>query len=103
MKAFAWVLCLVGAAVLVAAFSPPVVSADADTAMSAPVTPGTLNLGETDDETVGKDTCRLCGSGSTGACSGARQCRGTSQECRAKGCKDTGSSSCSTAANVKIC
>ncbi|MDY0002874.1 MAG: hypothetical protein RBU30_16365 [Polyangia bacterium] len=103
MKAFAWVLGLVGAAFMVAAFSPPMVSAEADTVTSAPVTAPAPNLGETDDEAAGKDTCRNCGSGSTGACSGARQCRGTEKECRAKGCKDTGYSSCSTAANVKIC
>lgn len=55
------------------------------------------------DDAQPMGTCLLCGSGSTGACSGARQCRGSRKACRAKGCKITGTGSCSTAANVKIC
>src|SRR5687767_5444272 len=36
-------------------------------------------------------------------CSGADQCRGTRDECQKAGCKITGTASCSTSANVKIC
>ncbi len=49
------------------------------------------------------EDCFLCGSDSTGACDGARQCRGTREHCREVGCKITGTASCSDAANVKIC
>ncbi len=49
------------------------------------------------------EDCLLCGSDSTGACDGASQCRGTREHCREIGCKISGTGSCSTAANVKIC
>lgn len=49
------------------------------------------------------EDCFLCGGDSTGACSGAQQCRGTRESCRESGCKITGTGSCSTAANMKIC
>jgi len=51
--------------------------------------------------------CYLCGSDSSNGC---QQCRygdkDTSEArkaCAAKGCKVTGTASCSTAANVKVC
>lgn len=53
------------------------------------------------------DGCYNCGSGSANGCN---QCRyGTSdtgdkrKECEKRGCKITGTSSCSSAANVKVC
>ena len=47
------------------------------------------------------EDCLLCGSGSTNGC---QQCRGTDRKaCAAKGCKVSGTASCSTAANVKVC
>lgn len=47
------------------------------------------------------ENCLLCGSGSTNGC---QQCRGTDRKaCEARGCKVSGTASCSTAANVKIC
>ncbi|TGL75650.1 hypothetical protein [Leptospira jelokensis] len=47
------------------------------------------------------DDCFLCGSGSTNGC---QQCRGKDRKaCEEKGCKISGTSSCSTAANVKVC
>lgn len=49
------------------------------------------------------EDCFLCGSDSSGACDGARQCRGTREHCREIGCKISGTASCSDAANVKIC
>lgn len=104
MKSLALLLCLVGSAALVAGFASPMDTTGEGVTASAPTAPeGCPNLGDVDDEAVGKATCRNCGSGSTGACSGAQQCRGSEKDCRAKGCKDTGYSSCSTAANVKIC
>jgi hypothetical protein len=55
------------------------------------------------DDLLPMATCLMCSSSSTGACKGARQCVGTRKACRKKGCKITGTSSCSTAANVKKC
>ena len=50
------------------------------------------------------ETCRMCNKReSTGACKNASQCRGSYSDCKSKGCKDTGSSSCSSSANVKKC
>ncbi|MCW7468117.1 hypothetical protein [Leptospira kanakyensis] len=47
------------------------------------------------------EDCFLCGSGSSNGC---EQCRGKDRKvCEAKGCKISGTSSCSTAANVKVC
>ncbi|XDD45534.1 hypothetical protein AB3N60_12565 [Leptospira sp. WS39.C2] len=47
------------------------------------------------------EDCFLCGSGSTNGC---QQCRGKDRRaCEDKGCKISGTSSCSTAANVKVC
>ncbi|MCU0825044.1 MAG: hypothetical protein MUF77_10425 [Leptospira sp.] len=47
------------------------------------------------------ETCFLCGSGSSNGC---QQCRGTDRKaCENKGCKISGTASCSTAANVKVC
>ena len=49
------------------------------------------------------EDCLNCASDSSGDCAGAGQCRGTREHCRSIGCKITGTASCSTAANVKIC
>ncbi|MBM9591020.1 hypothetical protein JWG41_11220 [Leptospira sp. 201903075] len=47
------------------------------------------------------EDCFLCGSGSSNGC---EQCRGKDRKaCEAKGCKISGTASCSTAANVKVC
>ena len=46
------------------------------------------------------ETCFNCGSGSSGGC---QQCRGDRKHCEKSGCKITGTGSCSTAANVKVC
>lgn len=47
------------------------------------------------------EDCFLCGNGSTNGC---QQCRGNDRKaCEAKGCKISGTASCSTAANVKVC
>ena len=53
------------------------------------------------------DGCYICSSGSSNGC---KQCRYGSSDtsaarkaCRAKGCKVGGTTSCSTAANVKVC
>ncbi len=51
--------------------------------------------------------CLSCSKSSTGACDpGGKsrvQCRGSRKDCKSKGCKITGTGSCSSAANVKIC
>ncbi|MBE2251566.1 MAG: hypothetical protein IAE78_18635 [Myxococcus sp.] len=53
------------------------------------------------------DTCVSCGSGSSNGCQQCRMPGGDTQaarkECEKKGCKITGTSSCSSAANVKVC
>jgi len=49
------------------------------------------------------EDCLLCGQDSTDKCDGASQCRGTREHCKSIGCKISGTGSCSTAANVKIC
>ncbi|MDF3818365.1 hypothetical protein P3G55_00555 [Leptospira sp. 96542] len=47
------------------------------------------------------EDCFLCGNGSTNGC---QQCRGNDRRaCENKGCKISGTASCSTAANVKVC
>ena len=54
------------------------------------------------------DLCFNCGSGSSNGC---KQCKSRSgkdtsadrKKCRARGCKISGTGSCSTAANVKVC
>ncbi|MBM9546967.1 hypothetical protein JWG40_08055 [Leptospira sp. 201903074] len=51
--------------------------------------------------TLVAEDCFLCGNGSTNGC---EQCRGKDRKaCEAKGCKISGTASCSTAANVKVC
>lgn len=47
--------------------------------------------------------CLNCGRDSDGACKGAQQCTGSRKECKKRGCKISGTSSCSTSANVKKC
>ncbi len=47
--------------------------------------------------------CFMCAADSTDACAGKQQCADSREECRKKGCKITGTASCSTAANVKKC
>ena len=49
------------------------------------------------------ETCFNCSKESTDACAGKQQCRGTRKDCRKKGCKITGTSSCSSAGNVYKC
>ena len=54
------------------------------------------------------DTCFTCGSGSSGSCAkqsgkSRMQCKGSRSGCKSKGCKITGTSSCSSAANVGRC
>lgn len=53
------------------------------------------------------DTCVTCGSGSSNGCQQCRLPGGDNQanrkECEKKGCKITGTASCSSAANVKVC
>lgn len=56
-----------------------------------------------EDDLLPMATCFMCSRDSSGACSGAQQCAGTRKACRKKGCKITGTSSCSSAANVKKC
>lgn len=53
------------------------------------------------------DGCYLCGSGSSNGC---QQCRYGDKDtqdkrkaCESRGCKITGTGSCSSAANVKVC
>ncbi|TGN06416.1 hypothetical protein EHR08_09120 [Leptospira bandrabouensis] len=47
------------------------------------------------------EDCFLCGNGSSNGC---QQCRGNDRKaCEAKGCKISGTASCSTSANVKVC
>lgn len=53
------------------------------------------------------DACVNCGSGSTNGCQQCRMPGGDTfparKECEKKGCKIVGTSSCSTASNVKVC
>ncbi len=53
------------------------------------------------------DGCYLCGSGSTNGCKqcryGAKDTGDARKACESKGCKVSGTASCSTAANVKVC
>lgn len=53
------------------------------------------------------DTCVTCGSGSSNGCQQCRLPGGDNQanrkNCEKKGCKITGTASCSSAANVKVC
>lgn len=106
MKTFTLTLCFIGVAALLAGLSGP--AADAETLTKAPMT--SVDGTDAPDFTVPTEpdaaeraTCMMCSSSSTGACSGAKQCRGSRKECRKKGCKITGTSSCSSSANVKKC
>lgn len=59
-----------------------------------------------DDPTMG--SCWNCSDGSTGACAKQSgkvrmQCEGSRDDCKKKGCKIGGSSSCSSAGNVGKC
>ena len=53
------------------------------------------------------DTCVTCGSGSSNGCQQCRMPGGDTsanrKECEKKGCKISGTASCSSAANVKVC
>lgn len=102
MKAFASVLGLLAASVLVLGFTAPVDQAQAGAMIVVPSTPDQCPAAP-DDEAVGKSTCYNCGSASKGQCAGANQCTGSRDECQKKGCYITGTSSCSTAANSKKC
>lgn len=108
MKSLTITLCFIGAAALLAGFAGPTddAAATGKAQVTAPASTQPVNActqAPEQDEAQPMGTCLLCGSGSSGACSGARQCRGSRKACRAKGCKITGTGSCSTAANVKIC
>ncbi len=108
MKTFTLVICFIGTAALLAGFAGP--ASDGSTTpqievpafdMAAPAQDFTMPTDP--NEAVPKATCYMCSSSSTGACSGAKQCRGSRKGCRKKGCKITGTSSCSSSANVKKC
>jgi len=71
--------------------------------VSAPAAVQVVGAAQSDDDLLPMATCLMCGSSSSGACAGARQCVGSRKACRKKGCKITGTSSCSSAANVKKC
>lgn len=52
------------------------------------------------------NVCANCGSGSSNGCQQCRMGKDSSdarKRCEKMGCKITGTSSCSTAANVKVC
>ena len=53
------------------------------------------------------DGCYNCGSGSSGGCKqcryGAKDTGDARKACSSRGCKISGTASCSTAANVKVC
>ena len=52
------------------------------------------------------DGCYTCGTGSTNGCQECRYKEETwaaRHDCEAKGCKVSGTTSCSTASNVKVC
>jgi hypothetical protein len=107
MKTLALTFGFIAVAALVAGFSGP-----ADASQSAKKAPTVqvdaqhfqeCALPSVEEDLQPMSTCFMCSSDSSGACSGAQQCRGTRKECRDKGCKITGTSSCSTAANVKKC
>lgn len=60
------------------------------------------------DEATPLDDCFMCGGGSSGPCgpqSGKSriQCHGSRVDCRERGCRITGTASCSSAANVGNC
>lgn len=75
----------------------------AQDAVAPPAATQTTAVDQQQDDLAPMATCLMCSSSSTGACKGARQCVGSRKACRKKGCKITGTSSCSTAANVKKC
>lgn len=54
------------------------------------------------------DACVTCGSGSSNGCQqcrleGGKDTQEARKKCESRGCKISGTSSCSTAANVKVC
>lgn len=57
--------------------------------------------------TAAADGCYLCGSGSASSCQQCRYGGSDTQDarkaCEKKGCKISGTASCSSAANVKVC
>ena len=53
--------------------------------------------------TAAAANCFSCAKDSTGSCAGKQQCTASRAECRKRGCKITGTSSCSSSANVKKC
>lgn len=53
-------------------------------------------------------TCLMCGPGSSGSCARRKgkarvQCHGSRSDCRQRGCRITGTASCSRAGNVQSC
>lgn len=109
MKTLTLVICFIGSAALLAGIMGPAEDGNVDHKVKAP----TMNVDSQPiqectmpadaDEAAPKATCFMCSSSSTGSCSGAQQCRGSRSGCRKKGCKITGTSSCSSSANVKKC
>lgn len=60
--------------------------------------------------TAYSDGCYICSSDSKNACKGSNYCRYSGSDtaknrkaCASKGCKISGTASCPTAANIKIC
>ena len=95
IAAFALALTMAVSAPVVApsADSAPAFVHDYDAQLSHPVSSG---------------TCWTCGSGSSGSCAeqsgkSRMQCSGSRSSCKSKGCKISGSSSCSSASNVGKC
>ncbi len=107
MKTFGLVLCFIGGAALLAGMSGPAETPSDDQVKSSlqSVTPAQdFTLPTEGDEAVPKATCFMCSkSSSTGSCKGADECGGSRSGCRKKGCKITGTRSCSSAANNKRC
>ncbi len=109
MKTFALVLCFIGGAALLAGMSGPADAPSGDQVKASVqnVTPAPgqdFTMPVEGDEAVPKATCFMCSkSGSTGSCKGADECGGSRSGCRKKGCKITGTRSCSSAANNKRC
>ncbi len=109
MKTLGLVFCFICGAALLAGMSGPAdtpsadqVKAPAQSVTPAPVKECTVPTDA--DFAAPKATCFMCSkSGSTGACKGADECGGSRSGCRKKGCKITGTRSCSTAANNKRC
>ncbi len=107
MKTLGLVFCFIAGAALLAGMSGPAEVSSADHLGSGSLTAPTAQdytLPADEDIAAPKATCFMCSkSSSTGACKGADECSGSRSSCRKKGCKITGTRSCSSAANNKRC